>query len=198
MKSAPNKRKSLNILIPFLIIALVFGALVWKKHLASVPSPEHNIKNAVGSQKVVLFFVADGSSLGRESRDIEPCADKTECLRDVLEELFSGPVSDLNDAMPEGAMINSVQVYGDMAVIDVNSNFASEMPSGSSAEMMAVYSIVNTVSANFPQINSVKLNVEGDRNKVLRHIDLSDPFKADYTLEKTHSAKSEEKAVQKQ
>jgi spore germination protein GerM len=94
-------------------------------------------------------------------------------------------------------LLNSVLIQGSMAVVDVNSNFVSEMSSGSSAEMMAVYSIVNTVCVNFPQITSVKLNVEGETKTVLRHLDLTDPLTADYSLEHKPSQQSVEKAVPK-
>ena len=57
------------------------------------------------------------------------------------------------------------------------------MPSGSSAEMLAVYSIVDTIAFNFPQITRVKLTIEGNDKALLRHLDLSDPLVPDYTLE---------------
>lgn len=198
MKRVRKQRKTLSIVIPFLIIALVFGVLVWKKYRASQPQPQlPQIQQPAAGQSAILFFVADGGRLERETRDMEPCSETAECLKDVLEELFSGPVGDLNDAMPEGALLNSVLIQGNLAVVDVNSNFVSEMPSGSSAEMMAVYSIVNTVCANFPQIAQVKLTVEGEQKVVLKHLDLSDPLAADYTLESKPVQTTQEKAVPK-
>ena len=196
MKPVKKKRASFSIIIPFILIALVFALLVWKKYRASQPQVTHVQQPAV-AQSATLFFVADGSRLGREARDIEPCTDTSECLRDIMEELFSGPVGDLNDALPEGALLNSVLVEGDKVTVDVNSNFVAEMPAGSSAEMMAVYSIVNTVCANFPQIKNVKLNVEGESKAVLKHLDLSEPFPADYSLEQEPVLKPVKTAVPK-
>lgn len=198
MKPVKKKQTSFSIIIPFVIIALVFALLVWKKYRASLPQSEvPQVQQPAATQSATLFFVADGSRLGREAREIEPCSDKSECLRDILEELFSGPVGDLNDALPEGALLNSVLIEGDKVTVDVNSNFVSEMPAGSSAEMMAVYSIVNTVCANFPQIKAVKLNVEGEGKVVLKHLDLSDPIPADFTLEQKMELKPEKNSVPK-
>ena len=55
--------------------------------------------------------------------------------------------------------------------------------SGSSAEMLAVYSIVNTIAANFPNIQKVKITVEGNSGVVLNHLDLSEALVPDYSLE---------------
>jgi len=184
MKPVKKKRTSFSIIIPFALIALIFTLLVWKKYRDSIPQPKiPQVQQPASAQSVTLFFVAEGNRLGREAREIEPCSDTSECLSDILEELFSGPVGNLNDALPEGAMLNSVLIEGDMVTVDVNSNFVSEMPTGSSAEMMAVYSIVNTVCANYPQIKTVKLNVEGQSKVVLKHLDLTDPVPADFSLE---------------
>jgi spore germination protein GerM len=198
LKTARKKRKTLSLVVPFLIIALVFGVMVWKRYSDSVPqTPQPGIHKSTGVQSAILFFVADGTRLEREARDIEPCEETTACLKDVLEELFNGPAGDLTDPMPEGAMLNSVLIQGDSAQVDVNSNFVSEMPSGSSAEMMAVYAIVNTVCVNFPQITSVRLTVEGELKKYLKHLDLSEPLKADYSLELKSGQENLQKAEPK-
>lgn len=198
MKPVKKKRTTLNIIIPFLVIALVFGLLVWKKYHASIqPPPVPHVQESTEAKSAILFFVADGTRLGRESRELEPCTETAECLKAVLDELFSGPVGDLSDALPEGALLKSVLIEGNLAVVDVNSNFVTEMPAGSSAEMMAVYSIVNTVCMNFPQITRVKLNIEGEGRTVLHHLDLSVPLTANYTLEQKSALASEVKTTPK-
>ena len=184
MTPVRRKRYSINLLIPFLIVALVFGALLWNKHRATrttTPTPVDG--RNTGKRTVVLFFVADGNRLARESRDIDSCPDLTACVKDTLDELSFGPVGELDDSLPEGSTINGVRIEGATAIIDLNRNFVAEMPSGSSAEMMAVYSIVNTVNLNFPKLTSVLLTVEGQNKTVLGHLDLSEPLQADYSLE---------------
>jgi hypothetical protein len=180
----PPKRKKINLLIPFLLIALFFGGMIWQKyeHSRKLPTVPQIEKPDV-EKSAVLFFVADGTRLAREARKIEACTEPDGCVREVLEELFSGAVSELDTAIPEGAFVNDVKVDGFLAIVDVNRNFSEEMVRGSSAEMMAVYSIVNTVCVNFPEIRKVKLNIEGEQNVVLGHLDLSDPLEPDYTLE---------------
>ena len=184
MAPLKRKRSSINLLVPFLVVALVFGGLLWNKHRASkVVNPKPGLQQPSGTRTAVLFFVADGNHLAREARELEPCDDTPACVKEVLDELFSGPVGNLEEAIPEGALLNSVRIEAGTAVVDVNRNFIDELPHGSSSEMMAVYSIVNTICVNFPQISRVKLTVEGDGKAVMSHLDLSDPFSADYALE---------------
>jgi hypothetical protein len=184
----PVQRRKINVslLIPFAIIALVFGGLIWKKMQASRevhPVPQVAVPET--TRKVVLFFVTEGVALVREARELEACGEVQECLENLLDELFSGPVGDFEEALPESSSVKSVLIEGDLAVIDLNQAFATDLPSGSSAEMLAVYSIVDTVCVNLPQIARVKLTVEGNPNTRLRHLDLSDPLQPDYSLEQS-------------
>lgn len=184
---APVSRKRINIslLIPFLVITLFFGITVWEKYRASrkLPIAPPVTQPPAGKRTAVLFFVADGTRLAREARELDPCDGVDVCLKDVLEELVNGPVGEFDEPLPDGTVINSVRVAGDRADIDLNSSFAAALPSGSSAEMLAVYSIVDTVATNFPQIARVKLNIEGDDKALLGQLDLSEPLTPDYTLE---------------
>lgn len=188
MASIRRRKVSISLLIPFAIVALVFGGLVWKKlhdsrEVPLVPS----VNEPAAERKAVLFFVADGVRLAREARVLESCSETADCVKDLLDELFSGPVGELDEAIPEGAAVAGVRLEGDLAVVDVTRPFVSEMPVGSSAEMMAVYSIVDTVCANYPQITRVKITVEGE-GAVLNHLDLRDPISPDYSLEQAPAA----------
>lgn len=179
-----RKRYPLNIVIPFLVIALVFSVMIWKKHRDSRrPVPTPKISEPAGRPEIVLFFVADGIRLAREAREIDPCQEDTECMKDVMAELFSGPVGELNDAVPEGVQLNDLKIESDTAIVTLNSKFATELKSGSSAEMMAVYAIINTICINFPKISKVKLEIEGDGGGKLRHLDISEPLPPEYDLE---------------
>ncbi|HEX9078483.1 MAG TPA: GerMN domain-containing protein [Desulfuromonadaceae bacterium] len=189
MSTGRRKRINVNLLVPFLVVALVFGGLIWQRYRASreVPPKPHAAQPS-GTRTGVLFFVADGSRLAREARELGPCGDTTACVKDLLDELFSGPVGGLSEALPEGGGFNGVQIVGDTAIVDLNRNFVDELPPGSSSEMMAVYSIVDTICANFPQIARVKLTIEGAEGARLSHLDLSRPLRPNYSLEREPAA----------
>lgn len=184
MAAQHKKRVSISLLIPFLVLALVFGVMLWQKYRDSRALPTApQIQPALGKRTVVLFFVSDGTRLAREARELDPCQDDSACLADVLEELLNGPVGEYEEPLPDGSAVNTVTIENDLAIVDMNTAFAQALPSGSSAEMLAVYSIVNTVTSNFPQITRVKLTVDGADVSRLRHLDLSEPLNPDYTLE---------------
>jgi spore germination protein GerM len=159
--------------------------MVWQKYRSSyeiaVSTPSSTTE---GNRHVILFFVNDSNYLARESREVESCDNVTICIKSVLEELINGPVGELDEALPEGVAIKSINVVNNQVVVDLNHTFSESILSGSSAEMLAVYSIVNTVTLNFPDIEKVKLNVECNAAIVLRHIDLSEPLFLNYSLEK--------------
>ena len=184
MAPLPRKKISISLVIPFAIVAMVFGGLIWKKMQDSrEASPVPQTDQSAATRKVVLFFATDDARLSREAREMEACAETSECVKDLLDELISGPVGDLHATVPEGTVVTAVRLEGDMAVVDLTAPFAAELPSGSSAEMAAVYSIVNTVCVNFPQIARVRITVEGKQKTVLNHLDLTDPLPPDYSLE---------------
>ena len=180
-----RRKMGISILIPFAIVALVFGVQLWKKvHDSRDVTPDPQPHRSAQLSRAVLFFVAaDGVSLAREARELEPCDTEQACMKSVIDELVGGPVGELDEALPEAAAVNSVERAGDVAVVDMNRPFAADLPAGSAAEMLAVYSIVNTICVNFPEITRVRLTVEGDPRSRLRHLDLSEPLGPDFTLE---------------
>jgi spore germination protein GerM len=184
MTAHRRKKMSISILIPFLVLILFFSIMIWQKYRSSrdvLVSPPQ--QNGEGRRSATLFFAAEGTRLAREAREIEPCDDDTVCLKNVLDELLNGPVGEFDETLPEGTAVTAVRIEGSQATIEFNRTFSDEMLSGSSAEMLAVYSVVDTVAVNFPQIQKVKINVEGDTAVILRHLDLSDPLPPDYSLE---------------
>ncbi|QEM69141.1 GerMN domain-containing protein [Geobacter sp. FeAm09] len=160
--------------------------MLWRKYQTSYKIPTApQTRQPSGTRTAVLFFVADGTRLVREARELEPCRETGACIKDTLDALLSGPLGDYDEALPESTTLNSVRLEGGTAVVDLSREFAADLPSGSSAEMMAVYSLVDTVCANYPQISRVKLTVAGNGSTVLNHLDLSAPLAPDYSLEQT-------------
>lgn len=186
-----RKKITVSVLIPFLVFTLFFSIMIWQKYRSSQEMPVASQQNAKDYRSVTLFFAAEGTQLAREARDVGICDDESACLKNVIHELLNGPVGKFEATLPGGVAVNSVRIEGDLATVDFNHNFSDAMISGSSAEMLAVYSVVNTVAVNFPHIVRVKLNVDGNSGVILQHLDLSDPLTADYSLEQSPSAAPE-------
>jgi spore germination protein GerM len=192
-----RKKMTISILIPFTVFVLFFSIMIWQKYRSSQEVPVTPPQLSTESiRSVTLFFVADGTRLVREARELDSCDDDTACVKSVLDELLNGPLSsEFEEAIPEGVIVTSVRLEGNQATIEFNALFFEAMSSGSSAEMLAVYSVVNTIAANFPQIQKVKLEVDGNKTGVLRHLDLSEPLMPDYSLELSAPIASEKKSA---
>ncbi len=178
------------LLMAFIIFAAVLGALMLQKYEERKQQPSVQQSPSAAVLQVTLFFgAADGSGLVREWREIEACgAELSDCVLAVLEELLNGPLGDLEATLPANTSIQSVRVEKEEAIIDLGGEIAEGLPSGSQAEIMAVYAIVNTVVVNFPQIKTVRLLIGGKLADTLKgHIDLREPLPPDFTMEKQQS-----------
>ena len=190
MAAYQRKKITISILIPFLICILFFTIMVWRKYRSSYDVPvTPPTQRAEGNRPVTLFFTASGVRLAREAREIDPCEDDNSCLKSVLDELLYGPVGEFGETLPEGTAVEAVHIEGNQATVEFNRTFFEAMPSGSSAEMLAVYSVVDTIGANFPRIQKVKIIANGTTEGRLRHLDLSEPLAPDYSLEQIPSSK---------
>ena len=183
----PRRRELTVLLVAFLVCAAVLGVLLLKKYderHRQPAVPPHAQQE--GTRLVTLFFAApDGSGLVREGREIDACGDPADCVESIVGELINGPLGDLAPTLPDNASLQDVQVNGDMAVIDLGEELINGLPAGSHAEMMAVYSIVDSVAVNFPRIKQIKLLVNGKTEEALKgHLDLREPLQPDFSLEK--------------
>ncbi len=180
-----SRRKMTFLLIAFVISAVVLGALIYRKYEQSRLKPAPPQLQEAGMLLVTLFFASpDGAGLVREAREIGACSDPTACAEDVLEELINGPVGEMSPTLPPTATFRSVRVDGETATLDFGHEFTAGLPAGSNAEMMAVYSVINSLAFNFPRIKKVKFLLEGNNIKTLGQLDLTAPLAPDFTLEK--------------
>jgi spore germination protein GerM len=68
-------------------------------------------------------------------------------------------------------------VNGEKVRVNFNSALTKNHPGGSSAELMTVYSIVNTLTLNFPQIKRVQILIDGKPIETIAgHLSLREPL----------------------
>lgn len=188
MKARRNPKRGVWVVVlAFLLLAVFLGALLLRKYeAATTPQSLPAVPQKSGLVTVTLFFAAqNGDGLARESRQIEPCDELQTCFEAILEELINGPVSDLAPVLPLTGMFNSVQLDGDTARVDFAQELLDGLPPGSSSELNAAYSVVNSLSFNYPQVKQVVFTVEGRLLATLKgHLDIREPIHPDFSLEK--------------
>lgn len=188
MRVSARRRRGVGILVvAFIVFALFLGALLLRKYETGrvQPTVPPSIQQA-GPVTVTLFFGAnDGSGLVREGRQIDACEEPVTCMESVLEELINGPVGDLAPTLPSTSMFYSVQLEGDLARVDLARELIDGLPAGSSSELLAAYSIVNSLAFNFPQVKRVAITVAGEPVATLKgHLDLRQPLPPDFSMER--------------
>jgi len=105
----------------------------------------------------------------------------------VVSNLLQGPQTEgLFSAFPQDvALNNNVSSMGELTVVDFTAGFRDVLGRGSTAEMMAIYSLVNTLT-EISGIQRVKIFIEGQpiiyEQQIGFHLDFTSPFERDESL----------------
>lgn len=133
---------------------------------------------------VRAFFVsAETGGLVPEEREVEFSPELATQVRNVVAALLLGSTSGLESPFPEGVRVQEVFLTARGVAYVSLSPEAQGIEGGATGEILAVYSIVNTIVTNFASIRKVQILV-GDRmaDTLAGHIDLSRPLSPDLTL----------------
>ena len=139
---------------------------------------------AQASKKVTLYFLTASGRFSPERRAIPPDGTLDAQARRVIEELIKGPAGSLARVLPPGTGLRSVYLRPDgAAYVDFDAGFSRGLAAGSQDGIAAIWSVTDTLAANFPEVTHVKILVEGEEVRDLGgHLDLSRPFVPDMTL----------------
>ncbi len=153
----------------------------------SQPTEQVNPSTANRLRTITLYFGAtNGRGLTREQRQVHAAGKSThELMKTVLQELVQGPSSVLVPTVPDKTTVNSMFLLdtGEL-VIDFGKEIQAYHPGSAFCELMTVYSITNTLAANFDEISSVRFLVDGSEVETLTeygHVDLTEPVVPDQT-----------------
>jgi germination protein M len=138
---------------------------------------------------VKLYFPSrDGRSLIPETREVRELPAGPEQLKEVVGELIRGPVGgELAPSFPAEARVKSIFVEEPTgtAYINFSRELQTEYPGGAWTETLTIYSLVNTLTQDFPDIKQVQILVEGEViDSLAGHIDASRPFPPRLALDK--------------
>jgi spore germination protein GerM len=135
---------------------------------------------------VRLYFEwAEQDALGSEEREVAFSPDLAQQVRTVVEELAKGPTgAGLAPTLATGTRVLEVFVRaGGVVYVNLSGEARAGLPGGSRAELLTVYSLVNTIVTNFPATSRVQILVDDQAQLSLGgHVDLSRPLPPDMTL----------------
>ncbi|MBW1776179.1 MAG: GerMN domain-containing protein [Deltaproteobacteria bacterium] len=143
------------------------------------------IPSAADQAPINLYFMdATRTYLKAEVRQIPESESPTAFARAVLEALLEGPREGLARAIPKGLALRAAFVTGEKtAYVDFAKNPETFAETSVLFEWLAVYSIVNSLILNLPEVETVKILMEGREVQTFSgHVDLTGSFKANMLL----------------
>jgi spore germination protein GerM len=142
-------------------------------------------KTELQERKVVTLYFSEeeGEYLTGEKREISIKGNVQEDAKEVVEELIKGPKGKLIRTLPPRTRLLALRVdEGGLAKVNFDRALSRDHPGGSSAEIMTVYSVVNSLILNFPQIKKVQILIEGRRESITGHLVLDHPISSKIDL----------------
>ena len=187
------------IVIGIILFLVIFGGLFYfVKHRPAPPTqtqtqssppttppkPEENQANQ-RRINVTLYFASNNStSLQAEDRFVPYHDNLHDQAFEVIKELVKGPTGDLTPTIPQGTEARDLFITKDgVAYADFSSALSANHTGGSLGEMNTVFSIVDTLTLNFPEIKRVQILIEDQAVETLNgHLDLSRPLRQDLSF----------------
>ncbi|MGE0864657.1 MAG: GerMN domain-containing protein [Vicinamibacterales bacterium] len=148
---------------------------------APAPPPPAATDPAVPHIKATLFFASeDGLRLVPAERDVPLAEGVLAQARSIIEaQLSAEPPALLVSAIPKGATLRGIFIsQRNEAFVDLDPVIRTAHPGGSHQELMTVYTIVNALLTNLPNLQQVQLLIGGQEADTLAgHVDLRRPLR---------------------
>ena len=112
---------------------------------------------------VTIYFAKYSDNQAYLDPEIRKISKDANLYKSVIEELIKGPANkELYPTIPSDIKINSITIKDNLATVDFSKEIITSelIPHSSTTEILAIYSIVNTLT-NFEEIKQVKITVEG-------------------------------------
>lgn len=136
-----------------------------------------NVENKVAVRTVRLYFESPEMLLAPETRNVALPEKPAGALAATVRELFKGSANASVPRMfPPDTIVRGAYLLSDgTAFVDLGGPTLSQgWGTGSHEELMAIYSVVQTVTVNFPQARRVRFLLNGEPAETLAgHINLA-------------------------
>jgi spore germination protein GerM len=153
-----------KLILLFVLIGIGVFVYSYRNEIVQRVQPWMEKRGVVSEKKRVLLYFSDreGDYLIGEKREISKREDVEEEAEETIRELIRGPKGKLIPTLPSQTKILGVELdEKGVAKVNFSKALSKNHPGGSSAEMMTVYSVVNSLTLNFPEIKRVQFLVEG-------------------------------------
>jgi spore germination protein GerM len=176
-----------------LVITLLGLAAIWYYFnygalpLPNVPNPQKVLpsRSVLGPNQVMLYYTRDGQTLSGMIAELDTgIVTPTDRARAIINYLLEGRSSlGLRSTIPQGTKLRSVFVTNGLIVVNLSKEFINNLPADHDQELLAVYSIVNSLLFNIEGVDGVQLLIEGERLPTLGGtLDIENPLVANQAI----------------
>jgi len=185
-----QKKIILSVLSTVLLIGTALFMVFNKSEAKNNTDKEKNfhikLNNAPSNFQDIHIYFADtnNSFLKAEKRRLVYSSNPAESGENILKMLIQGPGRGLMQTIPEKTKITAFYITDNAtAYVDLSGEVKDNHPGGATTELLTIYSIVNSLILNIPEIKRVKILICGRESLTLAgHISLQPFFKANMLL----------------
>lgn len=144
---------------------------------------------AVPRIKANLFYASDdGQRLVAIEQEVPLAEGRVAQARALVEaQLAAVAPAELAATIPQGTTLRGLYLSDrNEAFVDLDAAVRDQHPGGSLNEMLTIFTIVNAITVNLPEIQSVQILIDGREVDTLAgHVDLRRPLRKNDTLTQT-------------
>jgi len=170
------------------VLALLgWGVNVGLQYLGRTASPDEPVAPAPAPAPTAhitatLFYGARDGLLLQPVRVEVPLAEGAIAQgRQIVRALLQPPPAPYVPVIPAGTTLKAFYLTsnGD-AFVDLSADVSTKHPGGTHAELLTVYAVVNTITANLQGVQRVQLLVDGkEADSIAGHVDVRRPLERD-------------------
>ncbi|MCD4743670.1 MAG: GerMN domain-containing protein [Desulfobacteraceae bacterium] len=178
------KRGLICLFFLILIVSICFPQV---SGLCQEGSEQGEVKQQQLFEGFLYFIDKDGRHLKSVEQKFAAGLNSHDLGLAITEALIKGPSSpELGETVPAGTKVNALFITDDgRAFIDFDKNIQTLGDYSAQTEMLAIYSIVNSLILNIEKINRVKILIQGETVQTLSgHIDLDCFYEANMLIVK--------------
>jgi spore germination protein GerM len=174
-----------TVAVVIIVLGLVF---IWYLFQGGGNVPLAKLASRTGTlppNQVMLYYTKDGKTLIGTVADIGAAGmSPNDKAKHILTRLLEGQdAAFLKSPIPPGTQLNSVFINGNVVIVNLSKEFMNNLRGGVDAELLAVYSVVNSIQFNIEQIDAVQILIEGERVLTLGgQVDIESPLIANSAI----------------
>ena len=151
----------------------------------AAPEESPSFTSDQNRREVLLFFQErDSEYLGPERRKIFLTTSPVDQAKQIVVEVINGPtIRGLLPTVPRETRLRGLYLdRAGTAYVDLSGEVSARHPGGTAEEIATLFSLVNSLTYNLPEIKRVHILIDGEERDTLVHLDLKRGYRQDLSI----------------